>query len=101
MQFDDTIRSAMNIRYSPEILDTCREFGWVISSYNRREEPPEIKEIDGRTTTWGARQAITAVGHVPHLIYHEGDWGKEPMIILFGHTPDEVVQRAVQLADHL
>jgi hydroxymethylpyrimidine/phosphomethylpyrimidine kinase len=101
MQYDDTIRSAMNIRYSPEILDHGRAFGWVISSYDRREEPPEIKEIDGRTTIWGAHQAIKAAGRVPHLIYHEGDWGKEPMIILFGHTPDEVVQRAVQIADHL
>lgn len=101
MEYDATIRSAMNIRYSPEILNRCRDFGWSISSYNRREEPPEIKQIDGRTTIWGAHQAIKAVGHVPHIIYHKGDWGKEPMIILFGQTPSIVVQRAVQLADNL
>jgi hydroxymethylpyrimidine/phosphomethylpyrimidine kinase len=101
MEYDTTIRSAMNIRHSPAILDRCRTQGWTISSYDRREEPPEIKAIDGQTTSWGARQAITAAGHVPHLIYHEGDWGKEPMIILFGHTPDEVVQHATQIAENL
>ncbi|MCW4040039.1 MAG: bifunctional hydroxymethylpyrimidine kinase/phosphomethylpyrimidine kinase [Candidatus Bathyarchaeota archaeon] len=101
MQYDRKIRSAMNIRHSPEILDRCRAFGWSISSYDRREEPPEIKAIDGQTTSWGAHQAIKAVGHVPRLIYHEGDWGKEPMIILFGQTPDEVVQCAVHIADNL
>jgi hydroxymethylpyrimidine/phosphomethylpyrimidine kinase len=101
MEYDTTIRSAMNIRYSPAILDRCRALGWTISSYDRREEPPEIKAIDGQTTSWGAHQAIKAVGHVPHLIYHEGDWGKEPMIILFGHTADEVVQHAAHIAENL
>ena len=101
MDYDATIRSAMNIRYSPTILDRCRVLGWSISSYDRRKEPPEIKAIDGQTTSWGAHQAIQAAGQVPRLIYHEGDWGKEPMIILFGHTPEEVVQHAVQLAENL
>lgn len=101
MEYDSTIRSAMNIRFSPAILDRCRALGWTISSYNRRDEPPEIKATEGLTTSWGAHQAIKVAGHVPHLIYHEGDWGKEPMIILFGQTPDEVVQRAVQIAENL
>lgn len=101
MEYDTTIRSAMNIRYSPAILDRCRALGWSISNYDRREEPPEIKAIDGQTTSWGAHQAIKAAGHVPHLIYHEGDWGKEPMIILFGHTPDEVVQNVAQISENL
>jgi hydroxymethylpyrimidine kinase/phosphomethylpyrimidine kinase len=101
MQYDASIRSGMNICYSQEIIDLCHDFGWLISCYNRREEPPEIKQIDGRTTTWGAHQAIKAVGQVPHILYHEGDWGKEPMIILFGKTPCDVVQRAVRIADSL
>lgn len=101
MEYDATIRSAMNIRYSPAILDCCIALGWTISRYDRREEPPEIKAIDGQTTSWGAHQAIKAAGHVPHLIYHEGDWGKEPMIILFGRTPDEVVQHVAQIAENL
>ena len=72
-EYDATIQSAMNIRYSPAILDRCRALGWTVSSYDRREEPHEIKAIDGQTTSWGAHQAIKAAGHVPHLIYHEGD----------------------------
>jgi hydroxymethylpyrimidine kinase/phosphomethylpyrimidine kinase len=101
MEYDPSIRSAMNIRFSPAILDRCRALEWTISSYDRREEPPEIKTVEGQTTSWGAHQAITAVGHVPHLIYHEGDWGKEPMIILFGPTAEEVAHHAVQLAENL
>ena len=101
MEYDVTIQSAMNIRYSSTTLDRCRALGLTVSSYDRRKEPPEIKAIDGQTTSWGAHQAIKAAGHVPHLIYHEGDWGKEPMIILFGRTPDEVVQHATQIAENL
>jgi hydroxymethylpyrimidine/phosphomethylpyrimidine kinase len=101
MEHDTSIQSAMNIRYTKEIIDRCHDFGWVISSYNRREEPSEIKHIDGRTTTWGAQQAIKAAGQVPHVIYHLGDWGKEPMIILLGKTPSDIVHMAIQIAENL
>jgi len=98
MAYDRTYRAGMNLRYSEETVETCRRMGFVVSYYDRREEPPEIKEKEGGTTFWGSQEAIRRVGRVPDVIYHLGDWGKEPMIVLVGKTAVEVAERALMIA---
>ena len=91
----------MNIRYSEEILARCRKLGFTVSGYDRREEPREVKEREGASTPWGAEQAIKRVGFVPDVIYHMGDWGKEPMITVLGKSALEVVGKVVKIAEGL
>ncbi|MGQ9759768.1 MAG: bifunctional hydroxymethylpyrimidine kinase/phosphomethylpyrimidine kinase [Candidatus Methanomethylicaceae archaeon] len=98
MEYDHNIRSAMNIRYSKEVLSECRALGWKIGYYDRTKEPDEIKEKEGATIPWGVREAIKSAGGVPEVIYHTGDYGKEPMVIILGRDPVEVVMRAMKLA---
>lgn len=101
MKFDPEIRAGMNIRYSEEILRIAGELGLSISFYDRREEPPEIKEQEGKTTIWGVQQAVRRLGRLPDIIYHLGDVGKEPMILLLGRTAMEVAERAIEIARRL
>jgi len=101
MRFDPEKRAGMNIRYSEEIVKTCQGLGLVTSFYDRREEPREIKEKEGMTTAWGAEQAMKRVGRVPDVIYHFGDWGKEPMVTILGRTALEVANTAVEVAKKL
>jgi len=101
MRFDTEKRAGMNIRYSEEAVKVCRGMGLTTSFYDRRKEPPEVKEREGMTTAWGAEQAVKRVGGVPDVIYHLGDWGKEPMITLLGRTAVEVAERAVEIAKKL
>ena len=100
-RFDHERRAAMNIRYSEEVVRLCQGMGLTTSFYDRREEPTEVKEREGMTTTWGAERAMKRVGGVPDVIYHLGDWGKEPMITLLGRTAVEVAERAVEVAKKL
>jgi len=101
MKYDSSIRAAINIRYSTNILDVCRKFGLVISFYDRRKEPEEIKKVEGMSVPWGTKQAIKAAGKVPNVIYHEGDWGKEPMIVLLGENAIDVAKLAIKIAQEL
>lgn len=98
---DPRIRSAMNIRYSPEAVDACKEIGLTISFYDRREEPESVKKVEGGTIPWGTRTAIQRIGKVPDIIYHLGDWGKEPMIIVLGEKATDVVKKALRIANAL
>jgi hydroxymethylpyrimidine/phosphomethylpyrimidine kinase len=98
MKHDQSIRAGMNIRYSENLIAVCTRLGFAVSSYDRKEEPLEVKQIEGMTTRWGAEQAITKIGRVPQVIYHTGDWGKEPMIILLGTNAPEVAEMAVKIA---
>ncbi|RLI33465.1 bifunctional hydroxymethylpyrimidine kinase/phosphomethylpyrimidine kinase, partial [Candidatus Bathyarchaeota archaeon] len=45
--------------------------------------------------------AVRRAGRDPDVIYHLGDWGKEPMITLLGRTALEVAERAVEIAKRL
>jgi hydroxymethylpyrimidine/phosphomethylpyrimidine kinase len=87
------IRAAMNVKYTEEILEACREMGLGISSFDRAEEPEDVSTMD-----WGISEAIKGYGGVPEVIYDEGGVGKEPMVRLLGTGASEVAKFAVKLA---
>jgi len=97
MQHDITIRSAINIKYNERIVAICEELGLKISSYDRRNEPADIKAKEGMSVKWGIEQAIAKINAIPDIVYHLGDWGKEPMILVFGKEPMEVARKIVAI----
>ncbi|TFH04634.1 MAG: bifunctional hydroxymethylpyrimidine kinase/phosphomethylpyrimidine kinase, partial [Methanosarcina sp.] len=90
------IRAAMNVKYSEEVLEACREMGLEISSFDRAKEPEEVSTMD-----WGTSEAIKEYGGMPEVIYDEGGMGKEPMVRLLGPDASEVAKFAVELARRL
>jgi hydroxymethylpyrimidine/phosphomethylpyrimidine kinase len=98
-KYDDSIRAGLNIKYSEKIIEACKNLGWIVSSYDRRKEPNKVKRTEGMSVSWGTDQAIKKVGKVPDVIYHKGDWGKEPMITLLGKNSVEVAKMAIKLAN--
>lgn len=101
MKHDSSVRGALNICYSERLVRLCERLGLVTSYYDRREEPEEVKSVEGMTTTWGVEEAVKKIEKVPDIIYHFGDWGKEPMITLLGKSAVEVSKVAVRLAREL
>lgn len=99
MRFDPSLRSAMSLKFDWEVVEICRDLGLAVSFFDRTEEPPEVKRVDGRTIPWGVRRAVERLRRAPEVIYDLGDVGKEPMIFLFGHTPLEVAQLAARIAE--
>lgn len=92
MEYDNAIRAVMNIRFDRKLVNKAKK-KFIVSFYNRQEEPPEIKAKEGATVPWGIETAIKRIGKVPDIIYHEGDVGKEPMILIFGKNPKEVLEK--------
>jgi hydroxymethylpyrimidine/phosphomethylpyrimidine kinase len=93
--------AAINIRYSEEVLRLLEKKGLVVSGYDRRAEPPEVKEREGATIPWGVEEAVKKAGKIPDVIYHLGDWGKEPMIVIFGRSAKELAELVVELAKEI
>lgn len=90
------VRSAINIRYSQETLSLLIKAGFTLVFYDRTMEPPAIKE-SGSSISWGVSQVVASCADPPDAVCHRGDFGKEPMIILFGRTPKEVVYKIEKL----
>ncbi|MET1102354.1 MAG: bifunctional hydroxymethylpyrimidine kinase/phosphomethylpyrimidine kinase [Pyrodictiaceae archaeon] len=98
MKHDPEIRSAANLRFDKRLLEAAEKLGFTISSFDRRREPPEIKETEGASIPWGIEEAAKrARGRIPDIIYDEGDVGKEPQIRVFGRTALEVAEKIIKL----
>jgi hydroxymethylpyrimidine kinase / phosphomethylpyrimidine kinase / thiamine-phosphate diphosphorylase len=91
MKYNPLIRSAINIRFSKKLIDSCKSL-YPTAEYRRAEEPLKFKQIEGKTISWGVSKALSENPRA-EIIYHKGDIGKEAMILIFGHNPSEVVKK--------
>ncbi|MEM1619596.1 MAG: thiamine-phosphate synthase family protein [Fervidicoccaceae archaeon] len=93
------VRAAVNVRYSEKLVEAAQWLGLNVSSYDRREEPEEVKAREGATIPWGVGVALEKLrGARPDVIYHVGDYGKEPMLTVFGERATDVVDKLVRMA---
>ncbi|MEK6865358.1 MAG: PfkB family carbohydrate kinase, partial [Thermoproteota archaeon] len=91
------IRSAINLKYNKETISKLRKVKFVISSYDRNVEPKNAKTKEGSSVGWGVKYAIKNSEEPPDVIYHKGDFGKEPMIIIFAKTPTLIIEKISKL----
>jgi len=88
-----SIRSALNLRYNSKIIKKFRDNGFSVLSYDRTKEPSRIKRKENSSVLWGIKNSIKKTSNPPDIIFHKGDFGKEPMILVFGETPSNVVKK--------
>jgi hydroxymethylpyrimidine kinase/phosphomethylpyrimidine kinase len=98
MRHDPSRKAAVNLKFSEEVLDILKRMNMELSFYDRREEPAEVKRVEGMSVSWGVEQAIKGLGKAPDVIYHRGDVGKEPMIVILGQEATELAELIVQIA---
>jgi hydroxymethylpyrimidine/phosphomethylpyrimidine kinase len=98
VRHDEDKRAAINLKFSEETLKILEKRGLIISFYDRTKEPEEIKKVEGMTIPWGVSEAIKNVGKAPDVIYHRGDVGKEPMIVVFGRDALSLAKLAIEIA---
>ncbi len=91
------IRSAINLKYNKETISKLRKVKLIISSYDRNAEPKNTKTKEGSSVGWGVKYAIKNSEEPPDVIYHKGDFGKEPMIIIFAKTPTLIIEKISKL----
>ena len=102
MRFNKAIRSAINIKYSPEIVEICERL-FSVASFEREREPNASEE--GKTMEWGISSAIQNAlkerGSIPDVIFDCGAVGKEPMLRIFGRDAVEVVEKVSRILNEL
>ncbi|MEK6877141.1 MAG: bifunctional hydroxymethylpyrimidine kinase/phosphomethylpyrimidine kinase [Thermoproteota archaeon] len=87
------IRSALNIRYDQSIVRKAITKKLFVLSYDRVVEPLKTKTKEGNTISWGIQSAIKNTKKSPDVIFHRGDVGKEPMILIFGTNPKDTLAK--------
>ena len=85
------IRSGLNIKFDPKIISKAKSCGLEVLSYDRKKESKKSKLREGSSIKWGINYTLKT--RSPDVIYHKGDVGKEPMILVFGDTPNDVIKK--------
>lgn len=98
MKFSPLFRAGINIRLNDRLLKVCRLL-FSVSRYDRRREPGGVKKKEGSSVSWGIQQALLR-NPKADVIYHLGDVGKEPMIIIFGRNPGDIAAKIKAILKH-
>jgi len=89
------ILSCVNIKYDTKIIAKAKKIGLIVLSYDRNKEPKNIKTKENSSIIWGISSILKT--KCPDLVFHKGDFGKEPMILIFGKTPNDVIKKVSKL----
>lgn len=95
-------RSAINLKYRDTTISKINESNLIVASYDRALEPDHVKK-NSSSIRWGINSAIKQIKRdkektiAPDIIFHKGDFGKEPMILVFGDTPKNVLEKLTDI----
>ena len=88
-----SVRAAINIMFRDDTVSRMKKAGMVVLDYDRSAEPGRVKNTEGSSIRWGTENAVRTTRRPPDAICHTGDIGKEPMIIVFGRSPADVITK--------
>lgn len=98
------LRAGMNIRYVEGIEELAPLLHLRYASFDRSQEPPEVKAREGGTLAWGVAWVLEQLQpweQPPDLIGDRGEVGKEAMLRILGEDPMSVAEKALALKNAL
>jgi hydroxymethylpyrimidine/phosphomethylpyrimidine kinase len=100
LQYDPTMKSAMSVRCSDEVIGACRELKLVTECFDRADEPGRVSAKE-----WGTARAIESSvargAGVPDVIFDCSSIAKEPMAHILGHSAQQVAETVIKISSTL
>jgi hydroxymethylpyrimidine/phosphomethylpyrimidine kinase len=93
MKYYPHIRSCVSVRYDRMIIEKAHESTMNVLFFDRKNEPEQIREAEGRSLDFLTEEALKEESSPPDIIYDLGDVGKEPIIRLFAKDPLELIKK--------
>lgn len=98
---DPDLRFAVNCRFDDEVEAALDAFDGPIAEFDRSEEPADVKQREGSTMQWGARQAFEESEGTPVAIIDRGEVGKEAIVKLLAVDASVLIERTLALREAL
>ncbi|MDL5361978.1 bifunctional hydroxymethylpyrimidine kinase/phosphomethylpyrimidine kinase [Halalkalicoccus sp. NIPERK01] len=99
-EFAPDLRYAVNCRFDDDVEAALDALEAPITEFDRDEEPEELKQEEGSTMGWGARQAFD-IEETPAAVIDRGEVGKEAIVKLVAPDPETLIERALAVHDAL
>lgn len=92
--YDPTIKFVCNVKYRPEWIKRLQsQSKLLLHEVMRGEQPESIKSKEHSTMQWIIERSYTEHNKIPDIIWDKGEYGKEPMIRVFGRTHTEMIEK--------
>ncbi len=85
--FAPDVRGALNVATSEELLDCARERGYEPLRFDAAYEDRSTR----------LQELFAQRGELPQILYHQGDFGIEPVTYVFGETATDAAERTIEL----
>jgi hydroxymethylpyrimidine/phosphomethylpyrimidine kinase len=100
LNHDADMKSAMNLRYSDEVIRACQELNLATKCFERRQEPDATGAIEW-SIAHAIERSLTQGTGMPDVIYDRGSVGREAMVLIFGHSAQRVADTVVKISSAL
>jgi predicted fused transcriptional regulator/phosphomethylpyrimidine kinase len=100
-EFDSNLRFAVNCRFDADVEDALSTLSGEVAEFDRDAEPESVKEQEGSTMGWGAKQAFESADGTPVAIIDRGEVGKEAIVKLLAADEEELQRRTLAVLDAL
>jgi len=97
MRYDPGKRAVMNIKYTDTLLKICQRLRFRIASFDRADEPRNVRVREGSSLEWGTQKAIMDYGSVPDIIYDLGGIRKEEMIRVIAEDIESLTHKILKI----
>jgi len=100
LNHDADMKSAMNLRYSDDVIRVCQRLDLATARFEGRHEPEATSTIE-KAVAHAIESSLTRGMGVPDVIYDRGSVGKEGMVLILGHSAQHVADTVVKISSAL
>lgn len=87
--------SAINFKFDKEILKIVKKVAQKrkikLGVIERKKEPKNIQSEDKKSIPWKVAYLYKKYKEIPQIFYETAGWGKEPLFVILGENPKEIV----------
>jgi hydroxymethylpyrimidine/phosphomethylpyrimidine kinase len=96
LRYDPTLKSAMNVRRSDEVIDACQELNLISDGFDRADELG--RAIEGLETKRAIENSIRRGAGIPDVIFGLSSAAREPMAYILGHSAQHVAEKVAKIS---
>jgi len=104
-KFKPSFRAGINIKFNDRIMTVIENYAeeesLKVGEIDRSEEPDKSKKGEIKSMPWKIEYLHESHGGIPKIFYETAGWGKEPLFVILGDNPVEVVDESLEISSRV
>ncbi len=101
-KYEPSIRAGINLKFNECLKELVKEHAneknIEIGEIDRSKEPEESKKGNVKSMPWKINYLYEEHGGIPRIFYESAGLGKEPLFVILGKNPIQVVEDSLEIS---